>query len=63
MKNGTHKIKVPKKVKPVNNSHKSSEKENNSIFWDKVHKQERQYGSIDTPEYYWGPDVGTEVIK
>ncbi|WP_283581346.1 type II toxin-antitoxin system PrlF family antitoxin [Ligilactobacillus hohenheimensis] len=36
--------------------------ESNANLWDVVAQQEKEYGSIDTPEFDWGSDVGTEVI-
>lgn len=38
-------------------------KANNNDFWGVVMEQQRRYGSIDTPEPAWGPDVGGEVIE
>ncbi len=31
-----------------------------SGFWRTVDEQEKKYGSVDTPEIDWGPDVGSE---
>ena len=29
-------------------------------FWTTVDQQQKKYGSVDTPEIDWGPDVGSE---
>ncbi|MGF2384692.1 AbrB family transcriptional regulator [Lentilactobacillus otakiensis] len=31
-----------------------------SDFWKVVDQQEKEYGSVDTPEVDWGEDVGSE---
>jgi len=34
-----------------------------SDFWQQLYEQAARYGSPDTPELDWGPDVGLEIIS
>jgi len=34
-----------------------------SDFWQQLYEQAARYGSPDTPELDWGPDVGHEIIS
>lgn len=38
------------------------EKPKHNNLWDIVAEQEKKYGSVDTPELDWGPDMGAERI-
>ena len=39
------------------------EKPKTNNLWDIVEEQRKKYGSIDTPEINWGPDIGEERIN
>lgn len=44
-------------IEPSGSIRISKDKENPNEMWAKAYRQEKRYGSIDTPELYWERDI------